>query len=60
MNNSDIYSISNLAIKDAWYDTDKNIVLYVRDIIKSFLEKYEYIKIKVKDKLQFCDLLKEE
>ena len=55
MNNSDIYSISNLAIKDAWYDTDKNIVLYVRDIIKSFLEKYEYIKIKVKDKLQFND-----
>ena len=55
MNNSDIYSISNLAIKDAWYDTDKNIVLYVRDIIKSFLEKYEYIKIKVKDKLQVID-----
>ena len=36
MNNSDIYtSVSYIfVIKDAWYDNDKNIVLYIRDGIK--------------------------
>ena len=36
MNNRDLYtSLSYLfAIKDAWYDTDKNLVLYIRDGIK--------------------------
>lgn len=36
MNNSDIYTSTSyiFVIKDAWYDNDKNIVLYIRDGIK--------------------------